>query len=190
MYDMSSTAQTLGSWVRIPLEACICIRVSSLFMLSCVPVATGLVLPTICKIHISRLILLENMPEDLIRKVKEFYFSNEINSSRYSNRLRAYRGVKFRVPVGSRICSTSFRPALGCTQPPIQWVPRTLSTRVKRLGRAADHSPPTSAEVKKMWISTSTPPWLVKHRDSFTLPLPLTKIIIRQREVIKVILFI
>jgi hypothetical protein len=28
---------------------------------------------------------------------------------------------------------------------------------VKRLGREADHSPPTSAEVKKMWIYTSTP---------------------------------
>jgi hypothetical protein len=27
---------------------------------------------------------------------------------------------------------------------------------VKRQGREADHSPPTSAEVKKMWIYTST----------------------------------
>jgi hypothetical protein len=26
-------------------------------------------------------------------------------------------------------------------------------------GREADHSPPTSAEVKKMWIYTSTPPY-------------------------------
>jgi hypothetical protein len=30
---------------------------------------------------------------------------------------------------------------------------------VKRPGREADHSPPTSAEVKKMWIYTSTPPY-------------------------------
>jgi hypothetical protein len=30
---------------------------------------------------------------------------------------------------------------------------------VKRQGREADHSPPTSAEVKKMWIYTSTPPY-------------------------------
>jgi hypothetical protein len=29
--------------------------------------------------------------------------------------------------------------------------------KVKRQGREADHSPPTSAEVKKMWIYTSTP---------------------------------
>jgi hypothetical protein len=28
---------------------------------------------------------------------------------------------------------------------------------VKRQGPEADHSPPTSAEVKKMWIYTSTP---------------------------------
>jgi hypothetical protein len=28
---------------------------------------------------------------------------------------------------------------------------------VMRPGREADHSPPTSAEVKKMWIYTSTP---------------------------------
>jgi hypothetical protein len=29
---------------------------------------------------------------------------------------------------------------------------------VKRPGREADHSPPTSVEVKRMWIYTSTPP--------------------------------
>jgi hypothetical protein len=31
--------------------------------------------------------------------------------------------------------------------------------RVKRQGREADQSPQTSAEVKKMWIYTSTPPY-------------------------------
>jgi hypothetical protein len=31
---------------------------------------------------------------------------------------------------------------------------------VKRQGREADQSPPTSAEVKKMWIYTSTPPYV------------------------------
>jgi hypothetical protein len=47
----------------------------------------------------------------------------------------------------------------GSTQPPIQWVPGALSPGVKRPGRGADHSPPASAEVKKMWIYTSTPPY-------------------------------
>jgi hypothetical protein len=31
---------------------------------------------------------------------------------------------------------------------------------VKRQRREADHSPPSSAEVKKMWIYTSTPPYV------------------------------
>jgi hypothetical protein len=48
--------------------------------------------------------------------------------------------------------SRSSRPVLRSTQPPIQWVPG-----VKRTGREVDHSPPTSAEVKKMWLYTSTP---------------------------------
>jgi hypothetical protein len=51
--------------------------------------------------------------------------------------------------------SISSRPALGSTQPPIKWVPG-LFPGVKWQGREADHSPPTSAEVKKMWIYTST----------------------------------
>jgi len=38
------------------------------------------------------------------------------------------------------------RPALGPTQPPVQWVPR-LSRGTVRPGRAADHSPPSSAAV-------------------------------------------
>jgi hypothetical protein len=36
-------------------------------------------------------------------------------------------------------------------QPPIQWVPGTLSLGVKRPGREADHSPTSSAEVKE-WV--------------------------------------
>jgi hypothetical protein len=54
--------------------------------------------------------------------------------------------------------STSSRTALGPAEPPIQRVPETLSPGVKWPGREADHSPPTSAEVKKMWVYTSTPP--------------------------------
>jgi hypothetical protein len=69
------------------------------------------------------------------------------------------RGVGVRIPVGWRIFSSpnSSRPALRSTQPPIQWVPGALSPGVKRPGREVDRSPPTSTEVKKMWIYTSTP---------------------------------
>jgi hypothetical protein len=48
----------------------------------------------------------------------------------------------------------SSRPAVGHIQPPIQWVPGTLSP-----GREAGHSPPASAEVKKIVIYTSTSPY-------------------------------
>jgi hypothetical protein len=48
--------------------------------------------------------------------------------------------------------------ALGPTQPPIQWVTGALSLGVRRPGREAYHSPPSSAEVKNGWSCTSTPP--------------------------------
>jgi hypothetical protein len=60
-------------------------------------------------------------------------------------------GFDSRRGLGIFLFTTASRTALGPTQPPIQWVPGTLSVRVKRLGREADHSPPTSAEVKE-WV--------------------------------------
>jgi hypothetical protein len=49
------------------------------------------------------------------------------------------------------------RPALWLTQPPIQWVRGTLSLGVKRPGCGADHSPPSSAEVKNEWSCSPSP---------------------------------
>jgi hypothetical protein len=43
---------------------------------------------------------------------------------------------------------TASRPTLRFTQPPIQWVLEALSPGVKRQGREAHDSPPSSAEVK------------------------------------------
>jgi hypothetical protein len=51
--------------------------------------------------------------------------------------------------------SMSSRPALGYTQPTIQFVPG-----VKRQWDDFDHSLPPSAEVKKTWVYTSTPPYV------------------------------
>jgi hypothetical protein len=68
------------------------------------------------------------------------------------------RGVGVGVPIGS-----SSSRALEPTQPPIQWVLGILSPAVRRPGRDAHHSPPTSAEVKKTWSYTSTPPPIRLH---------------------------
>jgi hypothetical protein len=72
--------------------------------------------------------------------------------------------VRFRAGgLGIFLFTTSSRTALGPNQPPIQWVPGALSLGVKRPGREADPSPPSSVEVKE-WVglythSLNTPPW-------------------------------
>jgi hypothetical protein len=58
-------------------------------------------------------------------------------------------GFDARRGLGIFLFTTASRPALGPTQPPIQWVPGALSLGVKRSGREVDHSPPSSAEVKE-----------------------------------------
>jgi hypothetical protein len=89
----------------------------------------------------------------------------------------------FQFPAGAILVSffffvftTASRRALGPTQPPIQWVPGALSSGTKRTGREADHSPPSSAEVKNTlsYTPTTTPQYafmvwdFVKQRDDFT----------------------
>jgi len=44
------------------------------------------------------------------------------------------------------------------SQLPIQWVTGALFLGVKRKGREADHSPPSSAEVNNAWICTFSTP--------------------------------
>jgi hypothetical protein len=69
--------------------------------------------------------------------------------------------VGVRVPVRSRhFIPHMSRLALWPTQPPIQKVTWSLCAVVKRRGRESDHSSPTTAEVKKTLISTSTPPYV------------------------------
>jgi hypothetical protein len=58
-------------------------------------------------------------------------------------------GIDCRWGLGILIFTTASRTALGPTQPPVQWVPGALSLGVKRLGREADHSLPSSTEVKE-----------------------------------------
>jgi hypothetical protein len=67
-------------------------------------------------------------------------------------------GFNFRRELGIFLFTTASRTALEPTQPPIQWVPGAFSLGIKRPGCEADHSPPSSAEVKNTWSYTSTPP--------------------------------
>jgi hypothetical protein len=85
-------------------------------------------------------------------------------------------GFDSRRRLGIFVFITAYRTALGPTQPPVQWVPGSLSLGVKLAGREADHSPPSSAEVKQCVVlyfhSPNTPSESgaqLKHRDSFTL---------------------
>jgi hypothetical protein len=55
------------------------------------------------------------------------------------------RGFESRYWLGIFHLTSASRTALRPTQPPIQWVPGALSLGIKRLGREADHSPPSSA---------------------------------------------
>jgi hypothetical protein len=84
-------------------------------------------------------------------------------------------GFDSRRGLGIFLFTTAPRTALGPTEPPIQWVPRALSLEVKRPGREADHSPPSTAEVKELvelcLQSPNTPSWCgvqFEHRDNFT----------------------
>jgi hypothetical protein len=52
------------------------------------------------------------------------------------------------------------------TQPPLQWVPEALFLGVKRPWREADHSPPSSAEVKN------------ERRNTFTSPMRLHDVVL------------
>jgi hypothetical protein len=76
--------------------------------------------------------------------------------------------------LGIFLFTTTTRPALGPTQPPIQWVTGSISLGLNRPGSEADYSTPSSAEIKNAWSYTSTPQYvfmawcLVKHGDNFT----------------------
>jgi hypothetical protein len=68
------------------------------------------------------------------------------------------RGFESRQELGIFLFTTASRPALGPTQPPIQWVSGALYLGVKLSGREADHSTPSNAKVKNAWSYTSISP--------------------------------
>jgi hypothetical protein len=58
-------------------------------------------------------------------------------------------GFDFQQGLGIFLFTTMSRMALGTSHPPIQCIPVALSLGVKQPGHEADHSPPSSAEVKE-----------------------------------------
>jgi hypothetical protein len=68
------------------------------------------------------------------------------------------RGSRVRFPAGAgNVFRRRVQNGSRAHQPPLQWVPGALSFGVKRQGREANHSPPSTAEVKNAWIYTFTP---------------------------------
>jgi hypothetical protein len=65
--------------------------------------------------------------------------------------------VRISVEAGAFLFASASRSALGPTQPPTQGIKGTLKPGVRRPGREAVQSPPSSAEVKKAWRYSSTP---------------------------------
>jgi hypothetical protein len=82
-----------------------------------------------------------------------------------------YKWFDSRRGLGIFLFATASRPALDTTQPMAK---AAFFPGVKRPGREADHSPPSSAEVKNAWSYTSTLQYvfmvwcLVTHGDNFT----------------------
>jgi len=56
---------------------------------------------------------------------------------------------------GYFLFATASRTVLGSSQPRIHWLPG-----VKQPGSGADHSPPSSAEIKNAWSYISTPQYV------------------------------
>jgi hypothetical protein len=68
------------------------------------------------------------------------------------------RGVGVRVPVGQEFSVHSVQTGSGAHLASYPMGTGDSFPGGKAAGHEADHSPPTSSEVKKMWIHTSTPP--------------------------------
>jgi hypothetical protein len=95
-----------------------------------------------------------------INNTSLFYFRFRWKLFLRSAGLRAgWLGI--RVPAGAGNFSLHHRVQTGSETPPASyyWVPGALSVVVKRPGREADHSPPSSAEVELYLHFSNTPSW-------------------------------
>lgn len=72
---------------------------------------------------------------------------NELNDVCFHINLKSKRMEILKTTVGSG--TRAERPRF--KQPPIQWVPEAVSPGLKRLMPEANHSPPSTAEIKNGW---------------------------------------
>jgi hypothetical protein len=89
-------------------------------------------------------------------------------------------GFESQQGLGIFLFTTASRLAVGPIQPPVQCILDALSLGVKQLGHEADHSPPSSAEVKECVELYFHSPYMPSRRGAplkkstgTTLPLPL-----------------
>jgi hypothetical protein len=78
-----------------------------------------------------------------------------------------WAGVQATVMSKNFLSSSSSRPAVRPTQPPIQWVPGALSLGVKRPGREGDRSPPVVPRSRKCGLYIHSP--ILPHDVLFNL---------------------
>jgi hypothetical protein len=98
-----------------------------------------------------------NDPSVSIKKAGYFFdklcdsFSNNVLHHGVSYVPKSMQEIIFNLSLllGIFLFTTASRTARGPTQPPIQGVLGVLSLGVKRSGREADHSPPSSAKIKE-----------------------------------------
>jgi hypothetical protein len=82
----------------------------------------------------------------LINGISFVYFPYRLNQ--YSDQTTDWT-TEYRLTTATRIFFFA-------TQPPMQWVSGALSLGVEWPDREAEHSPPSSAQVKNAWSYTST----------------------------------
>jgi hypothetical protein len=109
-----------------------------------------------------------NLIEDIIQNIKTYTkFTPWLRNGRQRNRRGSIPGrskkfiFSFQASSGAELTSTQ----------PTQW---SLSSRKKQAGREADHSPPSSVEIKNGGAIRPLPPYvykmqcLIKHWNSYT----------------------
>jgi hypothetical protein len=95
------------------------------------------------------------------------------------------QGFESRQGLGIFLFTIASRPALGSTQPPIQWLPAALSLGVKLPGREARHSPPSKCRGQRMHGTKPPLPqyvfvaWCSVKSTGTTLPFTFTCLDIR-----------